>query len=305
MKGQVIKSTGSWYRLLLEDKEEVEARIKGKFRLQGIDTTNPIAVGDFVNVEKGKDDEYVIDEIMDRTNVIVRKSIKKSKRAHILASNVDLSLLVVTLKSPETSFGFIDRYLVAAESFRIPTVIVLNKVDLFKSTEALDYVQQIYEDAGYPVLRTSTKNGVGLEELKGLLQNKTTIISGHSGVGKSSLLNVIDPLLDVKIGAISDQHAKGKHTTTFAEMHPLSFGGSIIDTPGVKGFGLVDIEKEHLAHYFPELRNYLNQCKFHNCVHVNEPGCAVKQAFEEGEIHPTRMESYYKLYEGDDNEDYR
>ena len=217
--------------------------IKGKFRLKGIDTTNPIAVGDFVNAEKGKDEEWVIDTIMDRTNFIVRKSIKKSKRAHILASNVDLSLLVVTLKSPETSFGFIDRYLVAAESFRIPTVIVLNKIDLFNGTKSLDYVQKIYEDAGYQVLRTSTKNETGLNELKDLLENKTTIISGHSGVGKSSLLNAIDPHLDVKIGEISDQHAKGKHTTTFAEMHPLSFGGYIIDTPGVKGFGLVDIEK--------------------------------------------------------------
>lgn len=306
IKGLVLKSTGSWYRVLPENGDEVDARLKGKIRLQGLRTTNPVAVGDKVNMEEVEDGTYVISSIDPRFNCIVRKSTNLSKASHILAANLDQAILLVTVQHPVTSNGFIDRFLVSAESFQIPTIIVFNKVDLYdeKGKERLADLVAIYDEIGYETHQISALEAQDVEKMKPLFQGKTTILSGHSGSGKSTLSNSLQPGLNLRIGDISDSHHKGKHTTTFAEMHPLAMGGYIVDTPGIKGFGLSGIDKEELNHYFPEFKNLLGDCKFYNCKHLNEPKCAVMSAVEQGDVSVARYESYLALM-NDDESSYR
>jgi len=311
VKGVVLKSTGSWYQVRdLENRELFDCRIKGKFRVAGIKSTNPLAVGDFVEFELEEKDERqgIIQAIEDRKNYIVRKSVNLSKRVHIIASNMDQALLVTTLAQPMTSTGFMDRFLATAEAYSIPTVIVFNKIDVYGEEELmeLEYREAVYSAIGYKVLKTSATEGQGLEELKDILEGKTTLLSGHSGVGKSTLVNAIEPELDLRTGEVSNSHRKGQHTTTFAEMYPLTIGGDIIDTPGIKGFGMVSMEKEEISHFFPELFALSKECRFHNCLHVNEPQCAVKEALEANKIAPTRYESYLnQLNDYDEETHYR
>lgn len=303
MQGLVIKSTGSWYQVHAEDGEIYDCRIKGKFRIKGIQTTNPIAVGDQVNFElEPNSGNGVIDKLHDRKNYIIRKSINLSKQAQIIAANMDQAFLVVTLASPRTSLGFIDRFLATAEAYGIPAVLIFNKLDLFNDAglEILEDYKAIYENIGYPCYTVSALEGTNIHIIEDLLKDKTTLFSGHSGVGKSSLINALMPDLDIKTGEVSEASDKGQHTTTFAEMHELPFGGYLIDTPGIRELGIFDIRPEELGHYFVEMRALLNQCKFHNCRHVNEPGCAVIKAVEEGEIEPSRYESYLSIYHGNE-----
>lgn len=304
MRGLVTKSTGSWYQVLAESGERLECRIKGKFRTQGIKTTNPIAVGDWVEfeIEQGLQ-SAVITKLEPRKNYIIRRSVNLSKQTQIIGANLDLAMLVVTLASPPTSTGFIDRFLVTAEAYGIPAALVFNKLDLF-SEEGLEILAEyiaIYEDLGYPCYTVSALEKENIDDLNELLKDKITLISGHSGVGKSTLINAIIPGSDLKTGNISDWSDKGKHTTTFAEMIDLPFGGKLIDTPGIRELGIVDIEPQELSHYFPEMRNLLNQCRFHNCRHINEPGCAVLEALENGEIEPSRYDSYLSIYNNENN----
>ena len=312
MKGVVVKSTGSWYLVRELDRGKLyDCRIKGKFRVAGIKSTNPLAVGDFVSFEPEEKDEGqgIIDGIEDRKNYIIRKSVNLSKRVHIIAANMDQALLVTTLAQPVTSTGFMDRFLSTAEAYNIPTIIVFNKCDLYDSEEIrseLDYRKAVYSAIGYHCLETSATEGEGLAELASLLKVKTTLLSGHSGVGKSTLINAIEPSLNLRTGAVSSSHNKGQHTTTFAEMHPLKMGGDIIDTPGIKGFGLVNMEDTDLSHFFPEIFTISKECKFHNCKHINEPQCAVKIALDEHKIAPTRYESYLnQLNDQDETTHYR
>jgi ribosome biogenesis GTPase len=298
IEGRVTKSTGSWYTVETEDGRHLKCRARGKLRTRGIRSTNPVAVGDKVDVE-GEEDSWVITNIHKRKNYIVRRSVNLSKESHIIAANLDLAVIVVTLKDPITLPTFIDRFCVAAEAYHIPVAVVINKVDLLDDVEremAEDFVQ-VYADIGYSTLLTSAETGEGMEEFLAMLKDRTVLLSGHSGVGKSKMVNAIDPSLDVKVGDISTYHQAGRHTTTFAEMHPLSAGGYIVDTPGIRGFGLVHFEKEELAGYFPEMRKLLPQCRFYNCMHVNEPGCAVKEALETGEVARTRYNSYLNMLE--------
>lgn len=304
MRGLVTKSTGSWYQVLDDDGKRYECRIKGIFRTQGIKTTNPIAVGDRVEfeIEHGQQ-SAVITKLEPRKNYIIRRSVNLSKQTQIIGANLDLALLVVTLASPPTSTGFIDRFLVTAEAYGIPAALVFNKLDLF-SEEGLEILAEymaIYENLGYPCYTVSALEKENIEELNEVLKDKITLISGHSGVGKSTLINAIIPGADLKTVNISDWSDKGKHTTTFAEMIDLPFGGKLIDTPGIRELGIVDIEPQELSHYFPEMRNLLNQCKFHNCRHINEPGCAVLDALENGEIEPSRYDSYLSIYNNENN----
>lgn len=304
MRGLVTKSTGSWYQVLAESGERLECRIKGKFRTQGIKTTNPIAVGDWVEfeIEQGLQ-SAVITKLETRKNYIIRRSVNLSKQTQIIGANLDLAMLVVTLASPPTSTGFIDRFLVTAEAYGIPAALVFNKLDLF-SEEGLEILAEyiaIYEDLGYPCYTVSALEKENIDDLNEVLKDKITLISGHSGVGKSTLINAIIPGSDLKTGNISDWSDKGKHTTTFAEMIDLPFGGKLIDTPGIRELGIVDIEPQELSHYFPEMRNLLNQCRFHNCRHINEPGCAVLEALENGEIEPSRYDSYLSIYNNENN----
>lgn len=304
MKGMVIKSTGSWYQVLGDDGRHYECRIKGKFRTKGIRTTNPIAVGDRIEFELEPDQESaVISALEPRRNYIIRKSINLSKQAQILGANLDQAILVVTLASPPTSLGFIDRFLVTAEAYSVPAALVFNKLDLF-SEEGLEILEEyvsIYSELGYPCYEVSALEGTNIDQLRDLLRDKVTLVSGHSGVGKSSLINAIAPGSQLRTGSISDWSDKGKHTTTFAEMLPLPFGGYLIDTPGIRELGIVDIEQAELSHFFPEMRALLNACRFHNCRHVNEPGCAVLDALEAGDIQPSRYESYLSIYQNEDN----
>ncbi len=304
MRGLVTKSTGSWYQVLGDDGNRYECRIKGIFRTQGIKTTNPIAVGDRVEfeIEQGQQ-SAVITKLEPRKNYIIRRSVNLSKQTQIIGANLDLALLVVTLASPPTSTGFIDRFLVTAEAYGIPAALVFNKLDLF-SEEGLEILAEyiaIYENLGYPCFTVSALERENIETLNEVLKDKITLISGHSGVGKSTLINAIIPGSDLKTGNISDWSDKGKHTTTFAEMIDLPFGGKLIDTPGIRELGIVDIEPQELSHYFPEMRNLLNQCKFHNCRHINEPGCAVLDALENGGIEPSRYDSYLSIYNNENN----
>jgi len=303
MKGIVIKSTGSWYSVIDEQQEVWECRIKGKFRLSGIKSTNPIAVGDYVDFEMEADGRGVINKIADRKNYIIRKSINLSKQSHILAANIDQALLIVTLALPRTSAGFIDRFILTAEAYHIPVKIIFNKIDLFERQELieeLDEFMTIYQKIGYECYKVSATQNKDIEALKQLTKHKTTLIAGHSGVGKSSIVNAIDALLQLRVGELSEAHLKGKHTTTFAEMHTLSYGGFIIDTPGIKELGLVDMNKEEISDYFVEMRALKNKCKFNNCLHLNEPKCAVIEAVQHGEIAASRYNSYLSIMNGEE-----
>lgn len=299
MQGIVIKSTGSWYNVMVEPTLAViPCRIKGKMRLKGIKHTNPVTVGDTVIFEMEPGQETgVIQEVKERTNHLIRKANNLSKQTHLIAANIDLAMLIVTPAFPKTSLGFIDRFLVSAEAYHIPAVLVFNKIDLFtgNAQELLDDVIKLYENVGYTCLKTSVTQQIGLDAVKQMLTNKKTIISGHSGVGKSTLINAIAPGLQLKTSAISDYSLKGKHTTTFAEMHKLPFGGYIIDTPGIREFGLVDFEPTEISHYFKEMQPLIGQCKYNNCKHVNEPDCAVLKAVEAGSVTQVRYYSYLSI----------
>ncbi|MEX1001039.1 MAG: ribosome small subunit-dependent GTPase A [Crocinitomicaceae bacterium] len=307
-KGTVIKSTGSWYRLLDEEGKEWECRIRGKLRMDDIRSTNPVAVGDTVEFEpeEGKD-TGVIKNILPRKNYIVRKSINLSKRSHILAANVDHVYLLVTLVAPQTHTGFIDRFLVTAEAYHIPVTILFNKVDIYAEEDlvVLDNFMEIYRQVGYRCKTISAREKDSVAFLNEEIKGKKVMFGGHSGVGKSTLINTLDPNLDLKIGKISTSHLSGQHTTTFAEMHALKNGGYIIDTPGIKAFGLIDFDKKILSHYFPEMRKVLSGCKFNDCQHVNEPDCAVKTAVENGDIPAERYYNYVQMLKEDEEESYR
>lgn len=303
MQGLIIKSTGSWYQVQTPEGHKVDCRIKGKFRIKGITTTNPVAVGDNVDFEmEPEQDTGVITRLHERKNYIIRKSINLSRQAQIIAANLDQAFLVVTLASPRTSLGFIDRFLVTAEAYHIPAKLIFNKLDLF-SDEGLEILAQysaIYEELGYPCYHVSATQGLHVNKVTEQLKDNTSLIMGHSGVGKSSLINCIMPQLSLRTNEVSEFHDKGMHTTTFAEMFELPFGGFIIDTPGIREFGIVDIEQAELGGLFPEIRRYRVDCRFKNCRHINEPGCAVMQAVEDGEIEGSRYDSYLSIYHGND-----
>ena len=314
MQGLVLKSTGKIYNIILENGEIVKATIRGKLRIEGLKTTNPIAAGDRVELTASSDTNsqdspvsYSIQSILPRKNYIVRKSTNLSKQMQIIAANVDHAYLLVTLKSPVTQIGFIDRFLVSAEAFRIPTTLLFNKIDLFGAEEERLFTElsAIYTSLGYTCHRICAENEAQISFLRKELKDKQVMISGNSGVGKTTLVNSLDPTLTLRTGEISKVHEQGKHTTTFAEMHSLASGGYIIDTPGIRAFGVIDLEKEHMAHYFPEMRNLIGACRFHNCLHLNEPNCAVKAAVEKDEISFSRYQSYLDLMYEDPNDPHR
>ncbi|MBN8701823.1 MAG: ribosome small subunit-dependent GTPase A [Bacteroidetes bacterium] len=303
MRGIVIKSTGSWYTVLTENGAKIECRLKGKFRIEGMKATNPIAVGDSVEIKKEPDlDVAIIDTIHERKNYIIRKSTNLSKQTHIIAANIDQAFVMATLAMPRTSTGFIDRFLLTAEAYAIPANIIFNKIDLYDEAgmSELQTLKNIYEKIGYKCYFTSTTNMHGIAELKDVMKGKTNLIAGHSGVGKSSLINCLDTSLHLKTGNLSEAHDKGMHTTTFAEMFILDHNTFLIDTPGIKEFGVVDLEKNQLSHYFPEIFRTSNNCKFNSCLHVNEPGCAVTKAIEQGEIALFRYSTYLSILSGDE-----
>ncbi len=305
MKGLIIRSTGSWYDVRAGNGHIYKGRLKGKFKIKGFKVTNPIAVGDRIQyvLEDEAENTVMITGIDERENYIIRQSVHKTAHGHILAANLDQAVLIATLTLPRTSLGFIDRFLVAAESFRIPTTIVFNKSDIL-TNDGLAYQQEIidlYEQVGYPCLITSAIEGQGTEAFRQLLDHKITLLSGHSGVGKSSLVNAIAPGLNLRTNEVSTFANKGVHTTTFAEMFELAPDTYLIDTPGIKELGLAYTDKEEISHYFPEMRRLLNQCRFHNCMHLNEPGCAIKIAVDEGTIAASRYMSYLSMVEGHDN----
>ena len=314
MQGLVLKSTGKIYNIILENGEIIKATIRGKLRIEGLKTTNPIAAGDRVELTaasgtNSQDSKisYSIQSILARKNYIVRKSTNLSKQMQIIAANVDHAYLLVTLKSPVTQIGFIDRFLVSAEAFRIPTTLLFNKIDLFGAEEERLFTElsAIYTSLGYTCHRICAENESQISFLRKELKGKQVMISGNSGVGKTTLVNSLDPTLTLRTGEISKVHEQGKHTTTFAEMHSLASGGYIIDTPGIRAFGVIDLEKEHMAHYFPEMRNLIGACRFHNCLHLNEPNCAVKDAVEKDEISFSRYQSYLDLMYEDPSDPHR
>lgn len=301
MKATVYKSTGSWYQVKDETGSSYNARILGKFKIDGLTSTNPIAVGDKVNIEMENELEssVTITAIADRKNYITRQSPANKHQHHIIASNLDQSLLFATLKDPKTSQGFLDRFLISSEAFHIPAIIIFNKADLYRKKEEEKYeeLKAMYEKIGYAVKKISVEKNEGIEAVKELLKDKVTLLSGHSGVGKSSFLNVIFPEMNLKTQDVSGWSGKGMHTTTFAEMFDIPFGGKIIDTPGIRELGLVDIAKQELSHYFPEMRLRINDCQFNNCMHINEPCCAVKEAVGDGHIAMERYISYCNILE--------
>lgn len=296
----VVRATGSWYDVL-HDGAMLRCRIRGKLRLKGVRSTNPVVVGDEALCEADGGDCVIVD-IVPRRNYVIRRASNLSKESHIIAANVDQALLMVTLRSPETPKEFADRFLVTCEAYKVPAAILLSKIDL-QDAEAVAEFRAVYEGAGYRVLEVSAKEGRGVEEVRKLLAGRTTLVSGNSGVGKSTLIQTIDPSLDIRTGEISDSHHKGRHTTTFSTMYPLAEGGAVIDTPGIKGFGLLDIDDAELWHYFPEMMRVAPGCRFYNCTHTHEPGCAVVEAVKAGEIAWSRYESYLKIL--DDDEKYR
>ena len=296
----VVRATGSWYDVL-HDGAMLRCRIRGKLRLKGVRSTNPVVVGDEAVCEADGGDCVIVD-IVPRRNYVIRRASNLSKESHIIAANVDQALLMVTLRSPETPKEFADRFLVTCEAYKVPAAILLSKIDL-QDAEAVAEFRAVYEGAGYRVLEVSAKEGRGVEEVRELLAGRTTLVSGNSGVGKSTLIQTIDPSLDIRTGEISDSHHKGRHTTTFSTMYPLAEGGAVIDTPGIKGFGLLDIDDAELWHYFPEMMRVAPGCRFYNCTHTHEPGCAVVEAVKAGEIAWSRYESYLKIL--DDDEKYR
>lgn len=296
--GKIVRSTGSWYSVVTKDGASTDCNLKGKFRTKGIRTTNPIAVGDEVGFRMQPNSVHgVIEKIFERKNYLIRKATKLSKSTHIIAANIDQIVVIASLFKPKTSTGFIDRLLTTAEAYHIPSVLVFNKIDLYQDEHfnRLAHFQDVYEKAGYKVLVTSVPKKINLDSFKEVLANKVSLLSGHSGVGKSAMINAIDPSLNLKEGQISEYHEKGKHTTTFAEMFPLSFGGFIIDTPGIKEFGLVEFEKAELGQRFPEFRERMHECKFNNCLHLDEPGCSVVAAVENGKIGAFRYQNYLKM----------
>lgn len=309
MQGIVYKSTGSWYTVKANDGEFYDCRIKGKFRIKDIKSTNPIAVGDKVNFDLetiGDETVGIIDGIGDRKNYIVRKSVKLSKQTHIIAANLDQVFLMVTLNNPTTYTSFIDRFLITAEAYEIPVVLLFNKMDSYDEEEKVevDYLIDLYQKIGYQCIALSAINGENIEKVRELMVGKTSMFSGNSGVGKSTLINALEPKLELKTAEISEQHLQGQHTTTFAEMYDLSFGARIIDTPGIRGFGVVDMEKEEIGDYFPEFFELKSACKFNNCLHLDEPQCAVKAALEKNEVSWSRYRSYTQMLT-DEEESYR
>jgi ribosome biogenesis GTPase len=309
MTGTVYKSTGSWYTVKTDFGATYECRIKGKFRLKGIKSTNPIAVGDVVDFELETNNDQttgIINTIHDRKNYIIRKSVNLSKQTHIIASNIDQVFLLITINNPPTMTSFIDRFLVTTEAYSIKTVLLFNKIDTYDDDTLLEVklLAHLYRKIGYECIGISATTGKNVDKVKDMMKGKVSMFAGHSGVGKSTLVNAIEPNLDLKTKAISMQHSQGKHTTTFAEMFDLSFGAEIIDTPGIKGFGIVDMDKEEIGDYFPEFFALKQECKFNNCLHVEEPKCAVKDALENDEVAYSRYRSYLQMLEGDD-EHYR
>ena len=297
----VVRATGSWYDVL-HDGETVRCRIRGRLRLKGVRSTNPVVVGDEVACEADEGGDYVLADILPRRNYVIRRASNLSKESHIIAANVDQALLMASLRSPETPTEFVDRFLVTCEAYKVPVTILLSKLDL-QDAEAVAEFRAVYEGAGYRVLEVSVREGRGVEEVRELLAGRTTLVSGNSGVGKSTLIQAIDPSLDIRTGEISESHHKGRHTTTFSTMYPLAGGGAVIDTPGIKGFGLIDIDEAELWHYFPEMMRVAPACRFYNCTHTHEPGCAVTEAVKAGEIAWPRYESYLKIR--DEDEKYR
>lgn len=307
MTGVVIKSTGSWYAVRTENNAILNCRIRGKFRIKGIKSTNPVTVGDIVDIELETNKENgIITNIHERKNYIIRKSVNLSKQTHIIAANIDQVFLLVTLKSPQTFTSFIDRFLATAEAYSIPAILLFNKIDIYdeETLAKKKALEEIYTKIGYQCLDLSALENVNIDKLKDLMKDKVSMFSGHSGVGKSTLINKVSPELDLKTSEISTQHKQGQHTTTFAEMFALPFGGYIIDTPGIKGFGVVDFEEDEIGDFFPEIFALKHLCKFNNCLHTNEPKCAIKEAVENGEIAISRYKSYLQLLAGED-ENYR
>lgn len=299
--GVVVRATGSWYDVLHEGTT-LRCRIRGRLRLRGSRSTNPVVVGDRVTCVTDAGGDHVITDIASRRNYVIRRASNLSKESHIIAANVDQALLMVTLRQPVTATEFVDRFLVTCEAYKVPAVILLSKSDL-QDAEALAAFRAVYERIGYRVVEVSAQTGAGVDQVRGLLQGRTTLLSGNSGVGKSTLVRAIDPQLDIRTGQISDSHHKGRHTTTFSTMYPLSGGGAVIDTPGIKGFGLLEIDDAELWHYFPEMMRTGRDCRFYNCTHTHEPGCAVEEAVRSGEIALSRYESYLKIL--DEDEKYR
>ena len=297
MFGTVLKSTGSWYIVLTDDGKKTDCRMKGKLRLQGIKNTNPVSVGDRVEIEADN-----ITKILPRKNYIIRKSINLSKQTHIIAANIDRAFLIVTLALPKTSTGFIDRFLLTAEAYHIPANIIFNKTDIYpkEGHDEISRLENIYAKLNYYCYKTSAVENKGIDDLKKAMKGNINLFCGHSGVGKSTLINCLEPHLNLKTGILSEAHNKGKHTTTFAEMFELTGNGFIIDTPGIKEFGIVDMKKKELSHYFPEMRALLNKCKFNSCFHLNEPGCAVITAVEKKEIAESRYYNYLNILSGDE-----
>ena len=304
--GIVTRSTGSWYTVIAPDGTRVDCRLKGKMRIKGSSATNPVSVGDRVEYQlTGGEGMGVIIRVMERDNYIVRKATKLSKSAHVIAANIDQLLLVVTLTMPYTPRGFIDRVLVTSEAYHIPARIVFNKTDLYdeRLLAELEELTRIYEGAEYPCLPVSAVTGEGMGRLKAVMKDKVSLLTGNSGVGKSTLINALEPSLKLKVKHVSAYHEKGMHATTFAEMHPLSFGGYIIDTPGIREFGLIDFDRKEVAERFPEMRRYMHQCRYSNCTHTHEPGCAVKEALGNGLISPRRYDSYLRIFHHEDWEE--
>ncbi|MDD6749280.1 MAG: ribosome small subunit-dependent GTPase A [bacterium] len=307
MRGLVIKNTGSWYTVHTETGKDIESKIKGNFRLKSIRSTNPVAVGDWVQIEENKEGTAFITAIEERKNYIIRRASNLSKQSHIIAANIDCAMLIVTVNYPVTTTIFIDRFLATAEAYRVPVKLVFNKIDRYNEEDQayMEALITLYSTIGYPCLKVCAKNETGLEELQSDLQDRVTLLSGHSGVGKSTLINKLIPGVSLKTGTISEYHNKGMHTTTFSEMIALPQGGYLIDTPGIKGFGTIEMEGAEIAHYFPDIFRFATECKFNNCTHRHEPGCAVLEAVQAHWISESRYKSYLSILEDKNESKYR